>query len=149
MHSIGTARRVPIQASQMTDMSPVLDRVNQTIRKGRNCTQLSPKAYAVLDYLQARSKTLVSKDELLDAVWPNVCVGDAVLKNAVCELRRALGDDPSSPQFIGTVHRRGYRFVGVLPLAETATSAVDLTPDEPKLGPEFPRCTQARVAATQ
>ena len=52
-----------------------------------------------------------SKQELLDAVWPDVFVGDAVLKGTIRELRKALGDDSHAPRFIETAHRRGYRFI--------------------------------------
>ncbi len=72
---------------------------------------LPPKAFALLHYLAERSGRLVSKQELLDTVWAGVFVGDAVLKTAVRDLRRALADDPHAPRFIETAHRRGYRFV--------------------------------------
>ncbi len=74
--------------------------------------QLSPKAFGVLNYFLTKPGHLITKDELLDAVWPGVCVVDAVLKNAVRELRKILNDDPRAPKFIETVHRRGYRFIG-------------------------------------
>jgi DNA-binding winged helix-turn-helix (wHTH) protein/predicted ATPase len=72
---------------------------------------LRPKAFRVLRHLVERPGVLVTKDELLDLVWPGVHVGDAVLKGCVREIRRALGDDPSAPRFIATVHGRGYRFI--------------------------------------
>ena len=72
---------------------------------------LTPKAFAVLGHLVANAGRLVGKQELLDAVWPGVFVGDAVLKVAIREIRRALEDDPQAPRFIETAHRRGYRFM--------------------------------------
>lgn len=81
---------------------------------------LTPKAFAVLEYLVAQAGRLVGKQELLDAVWPGVFVGDAVLKVAIREIRRALGDDPQAPRFIETAHRRGYRFM--VPLSTTLTA---------------------------
>src|SRR6185503_19201239 len=51
------------------------------------------------------------KQELLDAVWPGVFVGDAVLKVSIREVRKSLDDDPRAPRFIETAHRRGYRFM--------------------------------------
>ena len=72
---------------------------------------LTPKAFSLLEYLASRPGRLVPKQELLDAVWPQVFVGDAVLKGTIREVRKALGDDPHSPRFIETAHRRGYRFV--------------------------------------
>src|SRR6185503_5292833 len=70
------------------------------------------KAFALLNYLLNRSGQLVTKEELLNAVWPETFVGDAVLKVTVQQLRDALDDDPKSPKFIETSHRRGYRFIG-------------------------------------
>ncbi len=72
---------------------------------------LAPKALAVLEYLAARPGQLVSKDELLSALWPGVFLGDSALKVCVSEIRRALGDDARSPRIIETAHRRGYRFI--------------------------------------
>ena len=57
---------------------------------------------------------LVTKQQLLDAVWPGTFVTDAVLKDSIRQLRDALGDDADSPRFIETAHRRGYRFIGRL-----------------------------------
>ena len=54
---------------------------------------------------------VVSKSELLDAIWTGLYVGDDVLPTAIWELRRALGDDARSPGLIGTVARRGYRLL--------------------------------------
>jgi pimeloyl-ACP methyl ester carboxylesterase len=72
---------------------------------------LTPKALAVLEYLSARPGQLITKDELLGAVWPGVFLGDSALKVCVSEIRRALDDDPRNPRIIETAHRRGYRFV--------------------------------------
>jgi pimeloyl-ACP methyl ester carboxylesterase len=82
---------------------------------------LTPKAFSVLQYLATRSGRLVSKQELLDAVWHDVFVGDAVLKVTIREIRRALGDDSHAPKYIETAHRRGYRFIAA---TEAATDAV-------------------------
>ena len=68
---------------------------------------LAPKAFALLELLAGEAGRLLSKQELLTAIWPGVFVGDAVLKSAIRELRKALGDDSSAPRFIETAHRRG------------------------------------------
>lgn len=72
---------------------------------------LSPKIIDLLLYLVARPSSLVSKDELFKALWPDVAVTDNALTQAVSELRQALGDDPAEPSYIQTVARRGYRFI--------------------------------------
>ncbi|MSQ48529.1 MAG: hypothetical protein EXR78_09155 [Deltaproteobacteria bacterium] len=73
---------------------------------------LRPKTFAVLRHLLERAGRLVTKDELLDAVWPDTSVSDGVPIVCVRELRQALGDRAEAPTFIETVPRRGYRFIG-------------------------------------
>ena len=91
-----------------------LDRSNECLWRGPEVVKLRPKAYAVLNQLVSRPGQLVTKEELLAAVWPETFVGEAVLKVTVRQLRDALADDPKSPRYIETAHRRGYRFVGKL-----------------------------------
>lgn len=76
--------------------------------------KLRPKAFALLNHLVRHPGQLVTKEELLNAVWPETFVGEAVLKVTIRQLRDALNDDPNSPLFIETAHRRGYRFIGKL-----------------------------------
>src|SRR6266542_803385 len=75
---------------------------------------LPPKAFAVLHYLVTHPDRLVSKDELLDAVWPDTAVSEAVVRVAIGALRKVLGDTAQPPRFIATVPRRGYRFLAPL-----------------------------------
>jgi pimeloyl-ACP methyl ester carboxylesterase/DNA-binding winged helix-turn-helix (wHTH) protein len=90
--------------------------------------QLTPKALELLGYLLSRPGRLVTKPELLDALWPNVFVTDGVLKVCVREIRRALGDDAHTPKFIETAHRRGYRFIAPV---QRADDAVAVGPEPP------------------
>ena len=97
--------------SQVTFGPFRLDRPNRRLHRGLAVIPLRPKAFAVLDYLVARAGRLVTKDQLLAALWPNTAVTDTVLKVCIREIRDALGDDPDSPHFVETAHRLGYRFV--------------------------------------
>ncbi|MDH5302260.1 MAG: AAA family ATPase [Gammaproteobacteria bacterium] len=72
---------------------------------------LTPKAFALLSCLCQRPGRIVSKEELFDEIWHTRHVSEGVLKNAIQELRQALGDDARAPRYIETVHRRGYRFI--------------------------------------
>lgn len=72
---------------------------------------LRPKTWSVLVYLAERPGALVTREELLDAVWPEVAVTPDTLTKSIGELRVALGDDSRQPRFIETVHRRGFRFL--------------------------------------
>src|SRR5689334_2494421 len=89
-----------------------LDFAAECLWKGSRPIKLRPKAFAVLDYLVSRPAQLVTKEELLNEVWAGTFVGEAVLKVAIRQIREALDDDPGSPRFIETAHRRGYRFIG-------------------------------------
>ena len=97
--------------SQVTFGPFRLDRPNRRLHRGVSVIPLRPKAFAVLDYLVARAGRLVTKDQLLAAVWPDTAVTDTVLKVCVREIRDALGDDPDAPHFVETAHRLGYRFI--------------------------------------
>jgi len=89
-----------------------LDATNEQLWRGAQAIALRPKAFAVLAHLVGHAGQLVTKQQLLEAVWPGTFVGDAVLKDSIKQVRDALGDDAGSPQFIETAHRRGYRFIG-------------------------------------
>ena len=75
---------------------------------------LTPKAYGVLLHLALHAGRLVTKQELFDAAWADVFVGDAALKVCIREIRKALEDDAQKPQYIETAHRRGYRFIAAV-----------------------------------
>ena len=66
-----------------------LDPERGQLLRGGTPVALTPKAFALLEYLAARAGRLVSKQELLDAIWPNVFVGEAVLKGTIRDVRRA------------------------------------------------------------
>jgi DNA-binding winged helix-turn-helix (wHTH) protein/predicted ATPase len=89
-----------------------LDLSNESLWRGSQAIKVRPKAFALLSYLLLHPGQLVTKEELLNAVWPEAFVGDAVLKVTIRQLRKALDDDQKSPRFIETAHRRGYRFIG-------------------------------------
>src|SRR4249920_3258812 len=93
-----------------------LDPDNACLWRGTQAIALTPKAFDVLRYLVTHADRLVTKATLLDSVWPELAISDAVMRVAIGELRRALGDTAQAPRFIATVHRRGYRFV--TPVAE-------------------------------
>ena len=89
-----------------------LDRAERRLHRDAAVIPLRPKTFAVLDHLVARARRLVTKEQLLAAVWPGTAVSDVVLKVCVREIREALGDDPERPRYVETAHRLGYRFIG-------------------------------------
>jgi DNA-binding winged helix-turn-helix (wHTH) protein/tetratricopeptide (TPR) repeat protein len=89
-----------------------IDPVNELVYRGAEKIRLRPKTFALLCQLAEHPGRLVTKADLLNAIWKNYNVGDEALKHCVAEIRRVLGDDAETPKYIETVHRRGYRFVG-------------------------------------
>src|SRR5688500_1518677 len=88
-----------------------LERANALLLREGARVSLTPRALDVLAHLAARPDRLVTKEELLASVWRDPLASDASIKVCVAEIRKALDDDPQSPRYIQTVHRRGYRFI--------------------------------------
>jgi pimeloyl-ACP methyl ester carboxylesterase len=105
-----------------------LDPVSGHLYRRNQPVALAPKAFALLQFLAGQAGRLVSKDELLGAVWPGVFVGDAVLKGTIRELRKALQDDSHEPRFIETAHRRGYRFIAHVTMMDAAVALPTMAP---------------------
>src|SRR5262244_1193472 len=120
-----------------------LDPANAYLWHGVATVVLPPKAFDVLHYLVTHPDRLVTKDELLDAVWPETAVTDAVVRVAIGALRKALDDTAQTPRFIATVPRRGYRF---LALVEEHTGVAPV-PVPVATGPVPPAVPQLTVAA--
>lgn len=79
--------------------------------RGEVEASLPGKPFAILVELMSAAQQLVTKDELFARVWEGRAVSEAVLTTAIRQLRQALGDDARAPDFIETVHGRGYRFL--------------------------------------
>ena len=105
-----------------------LDPVSGHLFRRNERVALAPKAFALLQHLAGQPGRLVPKQELLTAIWPDVFVGDAVLKSTIRELRKALADDSHQPRFIETAHRRGYRFVAHVTVIDAVASGPVETP---------------------
>ena len=97
-----------------------LDLRDERLWRGDEVIPLSPKGFAVLCRLVAQAGQLVTKDALLEAVWPGSVVSESILTVAMRTLRRALGDQARAPRYIETVHGRGYRFIAPVSAAMRA-----------------------------
>src|SRR5271155_4091248 len=71
---------------------------------------ITPKVFETLLILVRHSREVVSKDELMKAVWPDAFVEEANLSQNIFMLRKALGDFPEDRRYIVTLPGRGYRF---------------------------------------
>ena len=114
--------------------------------RGDHPVSLTPKAFDLLFYLVERHGRLVTKQELMSALWPDTFVEEANLTYTMSALRKAVEDGQNGEQFIQTVPRRGYRFVapvthdGDRPASSTSETAARL------LRPLVPRVTTIVLA---
>ncbi len=95
-----------------------IDPTASCVRRGGEMQYLRPKTFQVLMVLVARRDQVVTKEELLQAVWPGTAVTDDTLVQSIGDIRKAVGDDPRESWFIRTIPRVGYRLVAALGDAE-------------------------------
>jgi TolB-like protein/DNA-binding winged helix-turn-helix (wHTH) protein/Flp pilus assembly protein TadD len=81
------------------------------LRRGTQEIYLRPKTFETLLYLIERCGHLITKDELLDALWADTMVTEGTLTHCIEEVRKALRDEAHHPRFIQTVPRVGYKFI--------------------------------------
>lgn len=91
-----------------------LDRGRRGLYRGARGVHLTPRAYRLLELLVDRRPGAVSRQEILDTLWPDVVVSDGSIAVLVNELRKALGDDARSPRWIRTLPAYGYALEGDL-----------------------------------
>src|ERR1700704_3426287 len=108
-----------------------VDRTGYRVLRNGEALSLTPKLLDLLFHLLDHAGTLVTKDQLLDAVWPDANVTENALAQAMSELRQALDDDAGAPAFIKTVARRGYRFIAPV---ETVDARAAEAADRPDAG---------------
>lgn len=100
-----------------------LDPGSGQLWRGDEVIHLRPKTWDVLCLLIANPGRLLSKGDIIAAVWDGAAVGDTMPSISIAELRRALSDDARNPVFVETVHGRGFRFIAPL---QQAPPTVDL-----------------------
>ena len=120
-----------------------VDLANEQLWREDTPIPLRRQTFAVLRYLVEHAGQVVSKAALLDALWPGVYVTDMAPMICIRELRKALGDDARVPQYIETVHRRGYRWLALLrsaspvPSSEFKVQSSSLAPSTQYPAPTF------------
>ena len=116
---------MPVTESRtLSFVSFSLDLARCSLRRGLEDIPLRPKAFDALRYLAENAGRLVSKDEIIKAVWPNVFVTDDSLVQCIKDCREALGD--ADHRIIKTVPRRGYLFA---PKVSAGDPAAPTRPD--------------------
>ena len=94
-----------------------------SISSGGRTVRLEPKVMGVLLCLAKHPGETLSKEQLFQAVWPNIVVTEDVLKRCIAELRRAFDDDAREPRIIETISKRGYRLLAPVTARSAAPAA--------------------------
>ena len=97
----------------------VLDPQRRTLSCNDSPVPLTPKAFDVLLFLAQNPNRLITKDELLQAVWGDTFVEEGNLTQYISHLRKALADNSEDSRLIVTISRKGYQFTADVALAET------------------------------
>jgi TolB-like protein/DNA-binding winged helix-turn-helix (wHTH) protein len=112
-----------------------LDTARRELRRGTNLVAVEPQVFDVLQYLVSQRERVVSKDDLIDAVWGGRIVSESTLSSRLTAVRHALGDCGEAQRLIRTIPRKGLRFVGEvrevgnacsIPTPQPATCALQL-----------------------
>jgi len=90
----------------------VLDQGTRQLRRDGQERRIGAKAFGLLELLLSQRPNVVTKERIRDRIWPDTFVAGSTLATVVAELRSALDEDPSQPQFLRTVHGVGYAFCG-------------------------------------
>jgi DNA-binding winged helix-turn-helix (wHTH) protein len=90
----------------------VLDTGRRELRHGHTLVSVQPQVFDLLEYLIRNRGHVVSRDDLLDAIWGGRIVSESTLATRINAARSAIGDDGESQRLIRTLPRKGIRFVG-------------------------------------
>jgi DNA-binding winged helix-turn-helix (wHTH) protein len=101
------------------------DTDRRELRRGADVIPVAPQVFDLLDYLIRNRERVVSKDDLINAIWNGRVVSDAALTTRLNAARTAIGDSGGEQHLIKTLPRKGFRFVGsVQELHEAGCTAV-------------------------
>jgi TolB-like protein len=107
------------------------DTDRRELHRGTDVVSIAPQVFDMLDYLIRNRERVVSKDDLINAIWNGRCVSDAALTTRLNAARTAIGDSGEEQRLIKTLPRKGFRFVGTVREAKRpADEAITDTPAE-------------------
>src|SRR5882762_3104037 len=111
-----------------------LDAIERVLRRDENPLNLTPKSFDTLLFLVRNQGRMLTKEELLQEIWPDTFVEDVNLAVNISTLRKLLGDFQGGRDYIETVPRRGYRFIAEVRKALPVEEALSVTPLVIELG---------------
>src|SRR5262245_33983054 len=119
------------QTKQVYEFGPFsLDVDERLLMRDGRVAPLPPKVFDTLLVLVQNGGRVVSKDELMQWLWPETFVEESNLTQNISQLRRALGDGAAGAKYIETIPKRGYRFVAnIQPVVEGDVSSPNGEPE--------------------
>ncbi len=90
----------------------LLDAERRELRRGAALIAAEPQTFDLLLYLIQNRERVVSKDDLMAAVWSGRIVSESTLSSQIAAVRHAIGDDGERQMLVRTLPRKGFRFVG-------------------------------------
>jgi TolB-like protein len=116
-----------------------LDPERRELRRGASCVSVGPQVFDLLLFLVENRARVVSKDDLLEAVWAGRIVSESTITSHINAARAAIGDSGQEQRFIRTVARKGFRFVGdVTEASSSAASDTSAAPPRALVLPDKP-----------
>jgi len=160
---MSSLRRVPgrdpgaNKTSNSYEFGPfILDPVQHLLTKEGEPVSLTPKTYDTLLFLVQNSARMISKEELMSALWPDSFVEESNLTQQISMVRKALGETAGEPRYVVTVPARGYRFAVPVkfaapqpkdrPALELVTSIPPQTKTKEEVEPEVSEAPQGLVS---
>ena len=89
-----------------------LDTDRRELRRGAKLVAIEPKVFDLLEFLIRNRARVVSKDDLIEAIWDGRIVSESALSTSINAARSAVGDTGEDQRLIRTLHRKGIRFIG-------------------------------------
>src|SRR6202790_4623269 len=99
------------------------DTDRRELHRGADVVSVAPQVFDLIDYLIRNRERVVSKDDLIKAIWNGRSVSDAALTTRLNAARTAIGDSGEEQRFIKTLPRKGFRFVGAVREAKEPAGA--------------------------
>jgi TolB-like protein len=116
----------------------VLDTDRRELRRGADLVAVTPQAFDLLDFLIRHRHRVVSRDELIAAIWRRRVVSDSALTTRINAARTAIGDHARAQKNIKTLPRKGFRFVGRVEQDHGSSPALEADPPTSTHRPNAP-----------